>query len=60
MAKNTGKNFRLGAVKQRNQAYNPKNDSWVKIDTGSGKFMDQKADHKPFKGVSKENDGRPK
>lgn len=56
MAKNPppGDHHRKGAVADRSQTYNPKTDSWVKRDSGSGRFMDQKADDKPFKGVRKE------
>jgi hypothetical protein len=56
MAKNPppGDNHRVGAVRGRSQTYNPKNDAWVKRDTGTGRFIDQKADPKPFKGVRKE------
>lgn len=56
MAKNPpyGDNHRNGAVKDRSQTYNPHNDRYVKRDTESGKFIDQKADDKPFKGVRKE------
>ena len=55
MAGNTGNNHRDGAVKGRSQTYNPKTDSWVKRDTETGKFMDQKtSDDKPFKGVTRE------
>ncbi|GET20672.1 hypothetical protein [Prolixibacter denitrificans] len=56
MAKNGKPNdgHREGAVKQRSQTYNPKIDRWTKRDTESGKFMDQKSDNKPFKGVRKE------
>lgn len=43
---------RVGAVRNRDQVYNPHNDRWVKRD-GDGKFMDQKAGHDPFKGVRK-------
>ena len=43
---------RVGAVKDRDQVYNPKNDRWTKRDV-QGKFIDQKADVKPFKGVRK-------
>lgn len=52
MATNTGDNYRKGAVKDRDQVYNPKNDRWTKRDD-NGKFMDQKDDGKPFKGVTK-------
>lgn len=56
MAKNPpiGDGHRHGAVKQRSQVHNPKNDRWTKRDTNTGRFMDQKADDKPFKGVRKE------
>ena len=56
MAKNPpiGDGHRVGQVKQRSQTFNPTNDRWVKRDTETGKFMDQKADSTPFKGVRKE------
>jgi hypothetical protein len=54
MAKNTGKDFRRGAVGDRSQVRNPKTDQCVKRDTDSGKFLDVKKDGKPFKGVRKE------
>jgi len=56
MAKNNpvGDNARVGAVKDRSQTYNPKTDTWTKRDTATGRFMDQKADGEPFKGVRKE------
>ncbi len=55
MAKNppSGDGRRIGAVKQRSQTQTPAG-NWVKRDSGSGRFMDQKADGKPFKGVRKE------
>jgi hypothetical protein len=46
---------RTGAVRKRSQAYNPQNDRWTKRDSEDGRFMDQKADGKPFKGVRKED-----
>lgn len=58
MAKNTGEGFRRGSVDDRSQVYNPNNDRWTKRDTESGRFIDQKADNDPFKGVAKEPDGR--
>jgi hypothetical protein len=58
MATNTGDGFRKGSVTDRTQTHNPKTDSWVKRDAGTGRFMDQKSDGTPFKGVSKEKDGR--
>lgn len=54
MAKNTGKNFRRGAVKDRSQTYNPRTERWVKRGP-DGRFMDHKADPEPFKGVTKED-----
>jgi len=57
MAKNTpvGYGHRIGAVRERSQTYNPQNDRWVKRDTNTGQFIDQKADGSPFKGVRREN-----
>jgi len=49
-----GDGHRKGAVRDRSQTHNPQNDRWVKRDADTGKFMDQKADKKPFKGVRKE------
>ncbi len=54
MAKNTGENYRQGAVRNLSQVHNPKTDTWVKRDAGTGRFMQQKDDGKPFKGVRKE------
>lgn len=56
MARNKpyGDGRRVGAVKQRSQTHNPKTDRWVKRDTETGKFVNQKSDNKPFKGVRKE------
>lgn len=53
MAKNTGKNYRQGAVRQRSQTHNPKNDTWIKRGE-DGKFLDVKQDGTPHKGVRKE------
>ncbi len=50
----TGDGHRNGAVRQRSQTFNPHNNRWTKRDTETGRFMDQKADKTPFKGVSKE------
>ena len=57
MAKNppTGDNARKGAVRDRSQTHNPSNDRWTKRDAEDGRFMDQKADSRPFKGVRKES-----
>lgn len=56
MAKNkpVGDNQRRGAVTNRSQVFNPRNERFVKRDSDTGRFMDQKSDHKPFKGVRKE------
>ncbi|EIM62758.1 hypothetical protein DespoDRAFT_00770 [Desulfobacter postgatei 2ac9] len=50
----TGDDKRQGAVRNRSQTYNPKNDRWTKRDKETGQWMDQKSDNKPFKGVRKE------
>jgi hypothetical protein len=56
MAKNDpiGDNARRGAVKDRSQGQNPLNDNWTKRNADTGRFMDQKQDGTPFKGVRKE------
>jgi len=56
MAKNPppGDGHRIGAVRDRSQVFNPKTENWTKRDTATGRFMDQKADSAPFKGVRKE------
>ena len=56
MAKNKpiGDNARVGAVRDRSQVFNPQTQVWTKRDASSGRFMDQKADSDPFKGVRKE------
>ena len=48
-----GDGHREGAVKKRAQVLNPKTGLYTKVDTKTGKFMDTKADSKPFKGVTK-------
>ncbi len=58
MATNTGNNHRNGSVKQRSQTHNPKIKKWIKRDTTTGKFINQKSDNDPFKGVTKEPDDR--
>lgn len=49
MAENTGAGHRRGAVTGRSQVRTPS--GWIKRDTSTGRFMDKKADSKPFKGV---------
>jgi len=58
MATNTGHGFRRGSVSDRSQTYNPQNDRWVKRDEETGRFMQQKEDGTPFKGIAKEVDHR--
>jgi hypothetical protein len=53
MAANTGRGFRRGAVTGRSQVKT--STGWVKRDTGTGRFLNGKADGRPFKGVRKEN-----
>jgi hypothetical protein len=50
----TGDGHRNGAVHDRSQVLNPHTGRYVKRDTDTGKFIDQKADPKPFKGVRRE------
>jgi transposase len=57
MAKNTGNGYRIGSVCDRTQCHNSTNDTWIKRDAETGKFMDVKKDG-PFKGVAKEDDRR--
>jgi hypothetical protein len=56
MAKNKtpGDSRRAGAVKKRSQVKNAITGTWTKRDDITGKFMDVKADAKPFRGVRKE------
>ena len=44
---------RVGAIRHRDQAYNPHNRRWTKRKNDDERFLDQKADRKPFKGVRK-------
>ncbi|MNC55201.1 hypothetical protein D3C75_1047180 [compost metagenome] len=60
MATNTGKGYRQGSVRDRTQVQNPTNGNWTKRDTDTGKFIEQKQDGEPFKGVAKEVDDRRK
>lgn len=49
-----GDGHRNGAVKDRSQVYNPQNDRWTKRNSDTGRFINQKSNDKPFKGVRKE------
>lgn len=60
MAKNTGNGYRKGSVTDRTQVQNPQNGNYTKRDTTTGRFIDQKQDGSPFKGVAKEVDDRRK
>ena len=53
MAKNTGDNSRIGAVKDRSQFRAP-NGNYVKRNESNGQFMAQKTSGGKFKGVRKE------
>ena len=57
MAKNTGNDFRRGAVTARTQFQRP-DGNYQKRNERSGIFMEVKSGGKPFKGVAKEPDGR--
>ncbi len=61
MAKNkeAGDDRRVGAVKKRSQIKNKLTGTWTKRDDKSGKFLDVKADKKPFKGVRKKAAAKP-
>ena len=50
----TGDGHRNGAVRDRSQVFNPKTETWVKRNSDTGRFMDQKQNGTPFKGVRKE------
>lgn len=49
-----GDGHRIGQIRDRSQCYNPSIERWIKRDTDTGRFMDQKVDGNPFKGVRKE------
>jgi hypothetical protein len=53
VAKNTGKGYREGAVRDRSQVQTPV--GWVKRDSETGRFLDVKSGDEPFKGVRKEH-----
>lgn len=50
-----GDKRRQGAVRKRSQVKNPRTGRYVKRDKKTGRFIGQKADAKPFKGVTKED-----
>lgn len=49
-----GDGHRNGAIRDRSQVHNSKIDRWVKRDSDTGRFMDQKEDGSRFKGVRRE------
>jgi hypothetical protein len=51
VAKNTGHNSRKGAVRERVQALNPVTKRYIKIDTNTGRIIDQKKSAGPYKGI---------
>lgn len=53
MAKNTGDNYRKGAVTERSQLQAP-NGNYVKRNNDNGQFMAQKTSGGKFKGVRTE------
>jgi hypothetical protein len=53
MATNTGNDSRKGAVLSRVQVLNPRTDRWVKLDTTTGRIIDQKKSYGPYKGIKK-------
>jgi hypothetical protein len=57
MAKNTGDDYRKGAVSGRTQFQRP-DGKWVKRDERTGQIVDHKKTDGPYKGVAKEPDGR--
>jgi len=57
MATNTGRGHRNGSVSDRTQI-KALNGNFTTRDTNTGRFVDQKQDGKPFKGVAKERDDR--
>jgi hypothetical protein len=52
MSKNTGEDFSRVAVKERVQIQNPVTGRWVKIDTATGRIIDEKKTPGPYKGVT--------
>jgi len=53
MATNTDKGSRKGAVSGRVQVLNPRTDRWIKLDTATGRILDQKKSNGPYKGIKK-------
>lgn len=51
MAKNTGEGSRRGAIAKRVQIQNPITGTFIKLDTDTGRVLEQKKSPGPFKGV---------
>jgi hypothetical protein len=51
VGKNTGQDRRVGAVKERAQLKNPITERYVKIDTSTGRILEQKKTPGPYKGI---------
>lgn len=52
-----GDGHRQGAVRKRSQVANSLTERYTKRDTETGRFIAQKKDGQPFKGVRKEHQG---
>lgn len=52
MAKNTGEGYRKGAISERSQVFNPKNNQYIKRDTTTGHFVSSK--NTPYKSIKVE------
>lgn len=58
MAKNTDNGYRIGAIKDRSQVYNPKTNQYIKRDATTGKFI--ATSNNKFKGVTEEKNKKEK
>jgi len=58
MGTNTGKDYRIGSVRDRVQRYNKKTGNWEKVDTNTGEVVEIKEGNEPFKGVAQQIDDR--
>jgi hypothetical protein len=54
VAKNTGSNYRIGAVKDRSQTKSPVTRLFTKREVDTGRFIDVKQDGSKFKGIRNE------
>lgn len=60
MAVNSGGGSRRGAVKERAQMQNPLTGKFVKLDTSTGRIIDQKKTDGPYKGIRDITSKKPK